>query len=94
MTFLEQLQAHKGGLLHLKTELYWYGGRGSDGTPGRVCLILDASTAALHRQVINAVSKAGSIAYNVVLLLIDGQSQWVLVAEKDIELLVNDQPIS
>lgn len=87
MTFLEQLQTRKGGLIQIKSQLYWYGGRGSDGTPGRVCLILDASTAALHRQVINAVSKAGSIAYDVVLLLIDGQSQWVLVAERDVEFL-------
>lgn len=93
MTFLQQLQAHKGGLLHLKTEPYWYGGRGSDGTPGRVCLILDASTAA-SLDGVAAVSKAGSKACHKVLLLIDGQSQWVLVAEKDIELLVNDQPIS
>jgi hypothetical protein len=87
MTFLETLQAHKGGLICLKTELYWYGGRDSDGTPGRVCLILDAATSALHRQAINAVSKAGSLAYDVVLLLVDGQPQWVLVAEKDVELL-------
>jgi len=86
MTFLEQLQSHKGGLIQLKSQLYWYGGRGSDGTPGRVCLILDASTAATHRQVINAVSKAGS-SQPVVLLLIDGQSQWVLVAEQDVEFL-------
>jgi len=47
MTFLEQLQAHKGGLIQLKTQLYWYvGGRGYDNTPGRICLILDATTAA------------------------------------------------
>ena len=43
MTFLERLQAHKGGLLRLKTELYWYGGRGYDGSPDRICLILDAA---------------------------------------------------
>ena len=43
MTFLEELQAHKGGLVRIKSELYWYGGRGPDGSPGRVCLLLDTA---------------------------------------------------
>ena len=42
MTLLERLQSHRGGLLHIKSELYWYGGRGPDRSPGRVCLLLDA----------------------------------------------------
>jgi len=42
MTFLEQLQTHRGGLLELKTQLFWYG-RGWDSTPGRLCLLLDAA---------------------------------------------------
>ena len=52
MTFLEVLQSHKGGLLRIKSELYWYGGRGFDGYPGRVCLILDGAASKgqpLHR---------------------------------------------
>ena len=31
MTFLEALQSHRGGLVRIKTQLYWYGGRGWDG---------------------------------------------------------------
>ena len=46
MTLLEQLQAHKGGLIQLKTQLYWYDGRGWDGDPARVCLLLDATASA------------------------------------------------
>ena len=46
MNLLETLQAHKGSLIRLKTQLYWHDGRGYDGTPGRICLILDASTSA------------------------------------------------
>ena len=46
MNLLETLQAHKGSLIRLKTQLYWHNGRGYDGTPGRICLILDASTSA------------------------------------------------
>ena len=44
MTLLDKLQAHKGGLIRLKTQLYWYGVRGYDNNPGRICLILDAAT--------------------------------------------------
>ena len=46
MTFLEMLQSHKGSLIRLKTELFWYGGRGWDKSPGRICLLLDAANAA------------------------------------------------
>jgi len=46
MTLLEELDAHKGGLIRLKGELYWYGGRGWDGIRGRVCLLMDARDAA------------------------------------------------
>jgi len=85
MTFLEQLQAHKGGLIQLKSQLYWYGGRGDDGNPGRVCLILDAvavgpSTAAVTTSV---RSKTPTAAF----LLVDGSPHWVWVAKEDVELL-------
>ena len=90
MTFLEQLQAHKGGLVQLKTELYWYAQGRYDGNPGRVCLILDAATAsyaaaAAYAATVSAaaVSAAGAAA----LLLIDGGPQWIWIAEKDVELL-------
>ena len=73
MTFLEQLQSHKGGLLRLKTELYWYGGRGYDRSPDRICLILDAARR--------------TTADYATLLLIDGSPHWVWVAAEDVELL-------
>ena len=99
MTFLERLQSHKGGLICLKAELYWYGGRGYDGNPGRVCLLLD--TAATSSTTITAGARIaaritgadvrtgfGVEAY----LLIDGSPQWVWVSDRAIEILVNDQP--
>ena len=104
MTLLEQLQAHKGGLIQLKTQLYWYDGRGYDGTSGRICLILDAAAAvaAAARRTSAATAAARRIdayvAYEdrrdaaAAFLLIDGQPQWVWVAKKDIALLVNDPP--
>jgi len=46
MTLLERLQSHKGGLLRIKSRLFWYDGRGWDKNPGRICLILDAAVLA------------------------------------------------
>ena len=98
MTFLEALQAHRGGLIRLKAELYWYGGRGYDGNPGRICLLLD--TAATSSTTITAERIAARITGADVrtgfgveaYLLIDGSPQWVWVADKAIEIIVNDQP--
>jgi len=84
MTLLERLQSHKGGLIKLKTELFWYDGRGHDEDPGRFCLLLDAvaDTAAAA-----ASSPAATHAPIVALLLIEGQPQWVWVAEQDVEVI-------
>jgi len=85
MTFLEQLQSHRGGLLRLKTELYWYGGRGYDGSPGRVCLLLDAAAAATSGSA--ATFGSASTSATAAHLLIDGTPHWVWVAEQDVEML-------
>jgi hypothetical protein len=90
MTFLQQLQAHKGGLLRLKTELYWYDGRKWDNNPGRICLILDTAWDDASAEASTADYTSRSAA--AVDLLIDGKPAWIWVAEQDIELLVNDPP--
>jgi hypothetical protein len=94
MTLLEQLQSHRGGLLHLKTELFWYDGRGHDKDPGRICLLLDVITTTAARvadvEPITRTTGALLAAYEaiaVALLLIDGQPQWVWIAEQDVEVL-------
>jgi len=84
MTFLEELQAHKGGLILLKSDLLWYGGRGWDGCPGRVCLILDAGAAVLTDAAARHAARAIRAA---ACLLIDGRPHWVLVGSDDLELL-------
>lgn len=92
MNCLEQLQDHRGGLIRLKTQLYWYGGvRGWDGCEGRICLLLDATaswkpcrsaaTAAAARGV------AAAAALSAAHLMIDGAPHWVWVAEADVEFL-------
>lgn len=94
MTTFEQLQSRRGGLLHLKTELFWYDGRGHDKDPGRVCLLLDVITAdaaratdvePIARTTAARIGRLEAIA--VALLLIDGQPQWVWLAEQDIEVI-------
>jgi hypothetical protein len=91
MTFLEELTAHKGGLIRLKTELWWYGGRGRDGIRGRVCLLMDAApTGALAWSAANTTPDGAWFAPEVaagILLLIDGRPHWVWVSADNLELL-------
>lgn len=87
MTLLEHLQAHRGGLIKLKTELYWYGARGYDGSPGRICLLLDS--AATDTPGLPGEARTGTAARSrtAAQLLIDGSPQWVWVFEADVELI-------
>jgi len=90
MNFLETLRAHKGGLILLKTELFWYGGRGNDGIPERVCLLMDSAPAAPSADArIIALSRCRrrAAARAEALLLIDGCPHWVWVSSDDLELL-------
>jgi hypothetical protein len=80
MTLFEHLQSHKGSLLRLKTELFWYG-RGWDKNPGQICLILDACTATTADAAIDFDASAGA------LLLIDGSPQWIWAAESNVEVI-------
>ena len=99
MDFLQELGSHRGGLIRLKSELWWYGGRGWDGIRGRVCLLMDARDAAgplALSGAINARAASRSAVEAVVaeldhvvaaLLLVDGEPHWVWVAPADVELL-------
>ena len=90
MTLLEQLQSHRGGLIRLKTQLYWYDGVRNE-IVGRICLLLDVadqaefSAAAQDFAARNATATADGLA--VALLLIEGQPQWIWLAEKDVEVI-------
>jgi len=96
MTFPEALRSHRGGLVRIKTQLYWYGGRGWDGTPGRVCLLLDsagvsfpATNTPRAKAVVLAATTAAAAALvaATALLLVDGQPHWIWVGADDVELL-------
>ena len=96
MSFLDKLQAHKGGLIRLRTELLWYSKRGWDNNPGRICLILDAmSTEKFHERgmYVDAAADGDGVSAGdkaAVHLLIDGSPKWIWAIEDVIDLLVND----
>ena len=84
MTFLKQLQSHRGGLIRLKSELYWYDRGSWDENPGQICLVLDAS-ASLASIAAHAARAAGTAA--AALLLIDDTPRWIWVSQADMEIL-------
>ncbi len=98
MTFLEALRSHRGGLVRIKTQLYWYSRRGWDGVHDRVCLLLNAdntATAAIGAAASTKHAPPSAIPPSIrsrstaaaVLLLVDGAPHWVWVAQADVELL-------
>jgi hypothetical protein len=89
MDFLQELGSHRGGLLLLKTELYWYDGRGWDGVHDRVCLLLNTSADETCDGAAATTSAAAEPALDAhaALLLVDGQPHWVWLAQSDVELL-------
>ena len=87
MTLLRTFRAHTGGLIRLKEELYWRGGAGWDGSPGRVCLVLDAARAHVHHAAATARGALASDTTTAILLLIEGAPHWVWVARADGEIL-------
>ena len=86
MDFLQTLRAHVGGLIRLKSQLFWYDGRGFDDSPGRICLLLDAG----HADAAGAAATRAAAtepAAPAALLLIDDRPQWIWVAKADVELI-------
>jgi len=86
MTFLEELTAHKGGLVRIKTQLFWYDGRGWDGVHDQVGLLLNTASHAFAVATSATVAASGPHAA-AALLLADGAPHWVWVAADDLELL-------
>ena len=87
MDFLQTLKAHRGGLLRLKNQLYWYGARGWDGSPDRICLVLDADTAPIPSEPMFAAAETATFRLAAALLLIDGRPHWVWIGPEDVELI-------
>ncbi len=80
MTLLEDLTAHKGGLIRVKGGLYWYGDRGWDRITDRTVLLMDSA------RTYDGAPDAPD-ALTAACLLIDGRPHWVWIAPEDVELL-------
>ncbi len=89
MTFLEELTAHKCGLIRLKGGLYWYGGRGWDGVHDRICLLMDSVLTYDHADAAASAGRrsVGIQGAAIACLLIDSRPHWVWIAPEDVELL-------
>lgn len=94
MTFIEQLKAHVGGLIRIKTELYWYKEGKWDRAHERVYLLLDVldhAVADARWSEVAAASAAGDVGdvreREGVLLFIDGNPKWIWVYSGAVELL-------
>jgi hypothetical protein len=89
MTLIEALRSHRGGLVRIKSDLFWYDGRGWDGVHDRICLLMDSDDADLLTFELRAArtTAPAAAADTVALLLVDGQPHWVWVGADDMELL-------
>ena len=92
MTFLNKLKAHLGGLVRIKTELYWYeiARYGPDGVPGRIYLLVDAQEQ-ISPDLLSATTIA-TIALPLVapvsiLILVDGIPKWVWTWDEVLDLI-------
>jgi len=86
MDFLQELGSHRGGLVRIKTQLFWYDGRGWDGVHDRVFLLLNTAGHAFAVATSVTVAASGPHAA-AALLLVDGAPHWIWVARADVELL-------
>lgn len=99
MTFLEQLQAHKGKLVRSTVRLYWLNNEVWDNRIGIIALVLDVTcmyndliiSAGTYNSMGTLKAETSRLAAH---LLIDGQLHCVRVVEQDVELLDNVQPTS
>ena len=97
MTFSERLRVHRGGLVRLRANLWWFDAGmekwGSNRMTEAVCIILDAVEAGegcgIHVEACGGgTAKGGDTDCNAeVLLLIEGAPRWIRLEENDLEIL-------
>ena len=89
MTFFDKLKAHVGGLISIKTQLYWYKEGKWDRAHERVYLLLDAYDTTPFN--LDATTRppppGGSYDYAVASLSIDGAPKLVWLYQDTVELL-------
>ena len=89
MTFFGNLKAHEGGLIRIKTELYWRGPGIWDGVPERLCVLLGVGTSisysACPGSASDATDRRGNDCY--LHLLIDGRPAWIGLNKQSFEVI-------
>jgi hypothetical protein len=99
MMFFDQLKAHIGGLVRLKTDLYWYDSSSWDRVKDRMCLLLDVGEVMVHpfprgHPALRNLDATGHVPHpdelipgEAVLLLIDGSCKRIWISKRDVELI-------
>jgi hypothetical protein len=87
MNFFNKLKAHIGGLICLKTQLYWYNLCDWDGAEERVCLLLDIATSSTRDSAYALAASTKGQGTVVALLFIDGSPKWVLLSKEAVEFI-------
>jgi hypothetical protein len=93
MTFLDKLKTNIGGLIRLKTQLYWYDSNSWDGVEERVCLLLDVAAKCSLDVAASSPFSEGQLqarrrkAAGKVLLFIDDSPKWVLLSKEAVEFI-------
>ena len=91
MTFIDKLKTHVNGLIHIKTELYWYKTDKWDGAHESVHLLLDVLDP--DEDVMGDISPEATNRTHslhepaVVLLFIDGAPKWIWAYESSMEFV-------
>ena len=93
MTFLSKLKAHVGGLIRIKTELYWHEAGKWDEASEKIYLLLDALndsdgfTADGSAVTDPAPLRPTDPEPAAVLLFIDGAPKWIWAYESSMEFV-------
>lgn len=82
----EELKQYIGCLVHVKTELYWYRKDSWDGVKERFCILLNL-VPSWDPQMSSASGEGGFDNSVNLQLLIDNQSEWVLLDRDHFEVV-------
>lgn len=89
MTLFEQFHSHIGGLIRLKTQLFWYNSSSWDRVEERVCLLMDVASDYDRVLLPDATVALGSKPRSAidVLLFMDGSPKWAFLTKEDVEFI-------
>ena len=84
---VEELRNHIGDLIRIKTELYWYGGRGWDEDAEKLCILLNSKSLSSPEGGRCAATCAVPSPQYALQLLIESEIQWVWACDNSFEIV-------